>query len=216
MSRGKRSPITITHKKVVDYWKYRAVSEDGNIYIDYGYEGCDEHLLKKVKSEPIIIDWGEPTCFACGRAADSSIYSKYDFEDPEDFWTTKEVKSALERCHIVADSLGGLQQPSNIFLMCSSCHRESPDTVYPQQFFKWVYRRRQYKYSGGWVGEAIRELQSDYGIEYPKFTEEDYTKWYEKATSHGGTIVESTKKAALIGLALEKEKEFAANYGVTV
>jgi 5-methylcytosine-specific restriction endonuclease McrA len=38
-------------------------------------------------------------------------------------------KSALQRCHIVPDALGGSDTPSNFVLLCGRCHREAPNVA---------------------------------------------------------------------------------------
>lgn len=43
-----------------------------------------------------------------------------------------------ERAHIVARSLGGSEDPENMFLLCADCHVNSPDTVNPRAFVSWV------------------------------------------------------------------------------
>ena len=215
MSRKYKGPRGISHKQIMEYWKTRAISKEGNVYIDHGYEGCDEHLLGKVETEPVIVDWGEPCCFACGRPVDTKIYDMYDFENLEKLWTTKEVTSTLNKCHIVPDSLGGKTTANNLFLMCPKCHREAPDTIYPSQFFKWVYRKRQYEYNGGLIGEVLKELKQDYGIKNPELLVLVLkNNWLSKIGLHGGNVKQTSVKAALIGLVLERELETRMKKGV--
>ena len=38
--------------------------------------------------------------------------------------------------------LGGEDTPKNLFLLCESCHINSPDTNNPQLFFRWIYKQR--------------------------------------------------------------------------
>ena len=48
-------------------------------------------------------------------------------------------KSHLERCHIVPHSLGGLDSPSNLVLLCYRCHKEAPNVADPR--FMWIWMR---------------------------------------------------------------------------
>lgn len=48
-------------------------------------------------------------------------------------------QSKLERCHIIPHSLGGLDKPSNLVLLCGRCHREAPNVVDPR--FMWIWLR---------------------------------------------------------------------------
>lgn len=38
----------------------------------------------------------------------------------------------LERCHIIPDSLGGKDEPSNLVLLCKRCHAEDPNVADPE------------------------------------------------------------------------------------
>jgi 5-methylcytosine-specific restriction endonuclease McrA len=84
-----------------------------------------------------LIDWGEPTCWACDIWWDT----KYDVINPKATWDEcckAWEKAPLQRCHIVPRSLGGSDEPSNFLLMCAECHDLAPDTIYPEMLFKWA------------------------------------------------------------------------------
>jgi hypothetical protein len=83
------------------------------------------------------IDWGEPGCWACGF----HYGSKYDIKRSDASWD--EIlrcwdRVPLQRCHIVARSLGGGDDVSNLFLMCRECHDRMPNTNMPEIFFEWA------------------------------------------------------------------------------
>ncbi len=48
-------------------------------------------------------------------------------------------KSVLHRCHIIPDSMGGPDEPSNLVLLCNRCHREAPNVNDPR--FMWIWIR---------------------------------------------------------------------------
>ena len=83
---------------------------------------------------PILIDKGELNCWACDM--------------PEE-------NCELQRCHILAESLGGEGYAENLFLMCERCHEESPDTTNREAFFRWVYKRRKTYSSGSHNAESL-------------------------------------------------------------
>lgn len=83
---------------------------------------------------PILIDKGELNCWACDM--------------PEE-------NCELQRCHILAESLGGEGYADNLFLMCERCHEESPDTTNRDAFFRWVYKKRKTYSSGSPNAESL-------------------------------------------------------------
>ena len=84
-----------------------------------------------------FIDWGEPSCWACGF----HYGTKYDVKRPDVEW---EVilrcwnSIPLQRCHILPRSLGGTNDVSNLFLMCRECHDLAPNTSFPEILFEWA------------------------------------------------------------------------------
>ncbi len=49
----------------------------------------------------------------------------------------------LEKCHIIPHILGGEMDESNMFLMCQYCNKLNPETVFVEDFFKWVDGRQR-------------------------------------------------------------------------
>ncbi len=84
----------------------------------------------------------EPQCWGCYRplGKSSSFKRLAKIDNP----TWKEIQLAwndcekLDHCHIVAQSLGGTDEPENIFLMCKRCHDKAPDTTSKEMFLRWV------------------------------------------------------------------------------
>lgn len=84
-----------------------------------------------------LIDWGEPSCWACGEFWNGRYditSSKASYEQILKVWE----KVPLQRCHIIPRSLGGSNKPSNLFLMCKECHDLAPNTSIPETFFQWA------------------------------------------------------------------------------
>jgi hypothetical protein len=63
----------------------------------------------------------------------------------------------LERAHLVPRSLGGSDEPSNLVLLCRSCHRKAPNTDDAQYMLDWVrgYADRE----AARFEETAREIQ---------------------------------------------------------
>ena len=109
------SKVTKKHADIAAYWDGLYVSEDGSV--------GDTGVIR-------IIFPGEPSCWGC------------ECDLGGESWDDATVQSHVERAHIVADSLGGKDEVSNLFLLCPRCHRASPDTSNRKAFFRWVYKQR--------------------------------------------------------------------------
>lgn len=139
-----------SHYRIFDYWKDRAITKSG---VDVDINDFSDQSVE------VIIDWGEPCCWACGREVDLRQYKNYDSDlaqhNHSKIYGYAKVKERLQKCHIVPHSIGGSDSdPSNYFLLCKKCHAESPDTENPRNFFRWVYRKR----TGSAFGYDFRSL----------------------------------------------------------
>lgn len=201
--------VRTKHSDIFDYYKDKCITDDGEIEVEIGYDGYNESKVNSRNSIPIIEDWGEPCCFACGR------WTGVEVETPNDdliqLWNQSAVKSSLERAHIVPHALGGKDEPQNLFCLCKRCHHDSPDTIYPKEFFRWCYKRRK---EGGLF---TRVLSQAYEICTQRninpsfiFASDAFSENLSKLSSHGGTVVESSYVAALVGGA-EKRQEAINN-----
>lgn len=88
---------------------------------------------------PFVLDLGEPACFACRWYLDGC--------EASDTVTLKAAwgrYARLERAHLKAHSLGGTSDPSNIVLICRTCHREAPDWDDPAEMLAWVQHRKHW------------------------------------------------------------------------
>ena len=65
----------------------------------------------KINESHMGVDWAEAYdhCWRCGDGVSNT--------------------KRLERCHIIPDSLGGLNKPENLVLLCNFCHNEAPDVL---------------------------------------------------------------------------------------
>ncbi|MGW6872930.1 HNH endonuclease [Streptomyces xanthophaeus] len=81
---------------------------------------------------PLLETLDHACCFACGwyseRWAKASARATWE-------------RATLERAHIVPSSLGGDDDATNIILLCSPCHRDSPDWHEPSAMAAWIGQR---------------------------------------------------------------------------
>ena len=96
-----------------------------------------EHWKDRLPRLGILIDWGEPSCWACRF----HYGVKYDVKRPDAGWS--EIlrgweRIPLQRCHIVPKSLGGTDDVDNLFLMCRECHDLAPNTSIAEILFEWA------------------------------------------------------------------------------
>lgn len=96
----RRRPAPPTNEKIADYWKDKCISKDFEI-IDY----------LENDAQPVILDWGEPSCMCCGlynlKVEDDPRYE--EFKNKKQIfktWDLKPAKSILEKAHIIPYSLG--------------------------------------------------------------------------------------------------------------
>jgi len=75
----------------------------------------------------VVIDSGEPSCFACGW---------WNWSD-----SNRVPWRGLERSHVLARSLGGTDDLENLALLCRRCHELAPDTTDVLWFWDWVRTR---------------------------------------------------------------------------
>lgn len=120
-------------------------------------------------------DLGEPCCWACGRWWDT----RYDVQDPEASWD--EIRRAwnrvpLQRCHIIPRSLGGSNDPSNLFLMCRECHDRAPNTTSREAFLTWVKGQ-------SWIKRRMAEIKEE--METFNIKEEDLEEMLQIVQSPG-------------------------------
>lgn len=185
-------PLNTSHSRIFDYWKDKAITKDGTVILD---DFNDKNSI------PVIYDHGEPCCWACARfiykAFDAKGYEELANYNPRMLYDLPIVKSQYNRCHIVPHQAGGSDEPSNLFLLCEECHEESPDTLNPKNFFKWVYKKR--KYESRPFGRNIKRFMEKYLEDCKEKGKSPYTFKIDKAKgfTHGARVSESTLIVAL-------------------
>lgn len=170
-------------------------------------------LDKKLPNGDLVIeDWLEPCCWACGIwEYDENEEKLIEEENFTDTWNYN--ANYLERCHIIPRALGGRNSEDNLFLMCKTCHEDSPDTTHKELFFDWVMKRSiQDMLNSHWVSKLHKELLDR------EINIEEFTQWYKEDSnritnakdtmnSHAFKIVENTYVAGYLGYYLENKGE---------
>ena len=209
--------MSISMSDVFDYWKDKCITKDGEVKIDLGYEGCNENEIDVSTSIPVIKDWGEPHCFACGIYCKLEFIHNYDelIQSDEDnslkkIWNDRYVSRMFEKAHIIPKSLGGTYDADNIFCLCKNCHKDSPDTIYPKRFFKFVYDRRK---EGNWYERITKKIVDQMNREDIPVAFIDYEKIKQDiipgvTNTHGATVSDSTVISAVV----ESSKQKYNNY----
>ena len=177
-----------------------------------------DHWKDKLGAFGILIDWNEPSCWACGF----HYGTKYDIRRPNAAWS-KILKGwnaiPLQRCHITPRSLGGTNEPDNLFLMCRECHDLAPNTDIREIFFDWV--RAQIS----WIREG-RKLEAAFEAFHVSDVEkyelsvvmrsEEFRLWcrgragIHRPQSNYGTTLARLTPATLVGLACHYARKVRA------
>jgi 5-methylcytosine-specific restriction endonuclease McrA len=115
------------------------------------------HWKDRLGELGLFVDWGEPSCWACGFHYDD----KYDVPSPQ--VTLERIvqcweRIPLQKCHIVPKSLGGADTADNLFLMCRECHDRAPNTPFPEIFFEWARAQSSSRRESAKIEEALRSL----------------------------------------------------------
>lgn len=153
-----------------------------------------------------VIDWAEPSCWACGDTFNGRydlVKSSSTFEEIAENWN----RAPLQKCHIIAKQFGGLYEPSNLFLMCRSCHDKAPNTKSKETFMMWVESENRFKS----IQNELILLMGTYGIESPEelfsiMESEDFKKFFKDNIGlHYNQVVGGSTLtiSSLVGLAYE-------------
>ncbi|ADY57466.1 HNH nuclease [Syntrophobotulus glycolicus DSM 8271] len=102
-----------------------------------------------------IVDYWFSRVDECGLSVDAA-------EAHERCWRCG-YEAPLERCHIIPDSLGGEDTPSNLVLLCHRCHLENPNVTDPEIMWDWIRAYGTSFYDAFWMLQGIKEYQIIYG-----------------------------------------------------
>lgn len=113
--------------------KRKSIKTNINDIVDYWFSKIDEDELSVDKMEAC------ERCWRCG------------------------CERNLQRCHIVPDSLGGEDKPSNLILLCKRCHADGPNVSDPDIMLDWIKSYRVPFYDTFWSILGQKEYEFMYG-----------------------------------------------------
>lgn len=147
--------IKATCYQIFDHWKNKVVLQNGKI-LDAKDAKCSDHPIE------VVCDWAEPECWGCGRQYKPAVDVVNGDVDYRKVWNDNMHGGKLQRCHIVPQSLGGSDDPSNMFLLCPKCHEDAPDTTNAEAFMRWIWTRRTtYIYGVRAPWERLKNIQKE-------------------------------------------------------
>ena len=201
--RNRNTGSSVKHSKIFNYWKDKCIDKYGNVY-----DNIPENFDNTIE---VVVDWGEPQCWCCGRIIPVEEEEKYiDWlsDDCDEglfkIWDCKTLRHYVDRAHIKPNMLGGEDIPSNLFLLCRKCHRKTPDLSNPKMFLAYIYNQRtkNSSYPLNIAAEAITILKNTYNIKFPVFN-----NCYKITLpgQHGGDICENTYLYQLISAAIKNK-----------
>lgn len=97
------------------------------------------------------------------KHADESELSVDFAEAHERCWRCG-CRRRLERCHIVPDSLGGEDTPSNFVILCRRCHLDNPNVADPEIMWDWLRAYGVPLYDTFWTIQGMDEYKKIYGV----------------------------------------------------
>ena len=110
---------------------------------------------KNIKTTPKeIIDYWEE------REDESDL--SVDWAEAEEICWRCGCKRKLQRCHIIPDSLGGKDEPSNLVLLCERCHIDAPNVESQTFMWDWIRANGTSFYNTFWSLRAQKEYEFIY------------------------------------------------------
>lgn len=107
----------------------------------------------KTTAEEIVEYWG--------NKIDESEFS-IDFAEARQRCWRCAYETKLDRCHIIPDSLGGEDTPSNLVLLCRRCHMEAPNIRDKDFFWEWLKAQKAVFYDTYWTIRGMKEYREIY------------------------------------------------------
>ena len=127
-------------------------------------------MRKRIKTtKQQIVEWGMKNIDECNYGVDASEMHSH-------CWRCGCDDKSTERCHVIPDSLGGEDTPSNYRLLCNRCHLEAPNVNDNNEMDKWIRRTNIGVYNTFW---KVRE---------------SFIEAHDKATLHWGQNMNQSTK----------------------
>jgi hypothetical protein len=107
----------------------------------------------KTTAQEIVEYWGS-------RIDESEL--SIDFAEAGERCWRCAYKSKLHKCHVIPDSLGGEDTPSNLVLLCRRCHIEAPNIMDKDFFWEWLKAQKASFYDTYWTIRGMKEYAEIY------------------------------------------------------
>lgn len=114
--------------------------------------------IKTKKKE--IVDYWAKHIDECGLSI--------DFSEAHELCWRCGCKRNLERCHIIPDSLGGEDKPSNFVLLCKRCHLDNPNVADSEIMWDWLHSYAVPFYDTFWYLQGMEEYEKIYSVSIPE------------------------------------------------
>ena len=125
------------------------------------------------------------------KHADESELSVDFAESHERCWRCG-CRRRLERCHIVPDSLGGEDTPSNFVILCRRCHLDNPNVADPEIMWDWLRAYGVPLYDTFWTIQGMDEYKKIYGV---SVMEEFRSRGLSRTIPRSGSFSEKCRRA---------------------
>ncbi len=127
-------------------------------------EKLRERLRQKNKRKPIKTTKKEIVDYWTSKQEETGL--SVDWAEADERCWRCGYKKPLERCHIIPDSLGGKDEPSNLVLLCKRCHIEAPNVEDKNFMWDWIRAYGTSIYDTFWKIRAQKEYEFIYGKSY--------------------------------------------------
>lgn len=131
-------------------------------------------------------DFVVPHCWACGWSWMEIPVERIEGYSFDELKSLYDKENHLQRCHIIADSLHGGNDVSNLFLMCRECHDLAPNTTSKEFFLKWVEHQSWFSRKASEILDGIKtfEIKDEDHAEITEILGSDeFKRWYLENTS---------------------------------
>lgn len=98
----------------------------------------------------------------CGHEDECGL--SVDFSEAHERCWRCGCRRGLERCHIIPDSLGGEDVPSNFVLLCKRCHLDNPNVADEEIMWDWLRAYAVPLYDTFWNIQGMREYEKIYAV----------------------------------------------------
>ena len=106
-----------------------------------------------------ILEWHYKNTDECGMGCDADEWHHR-------CWRCGYIRP-LERCHVVPDSLDGIDEPQNYVLLCHECHHEAPNVNDNEFMMEWIRKTSLSSYDSFWLlRESFDEVMNDISVHF--------------------------------------------------